>query len=277
MPGIPILTYHALRIESSAYHLNDHVALREDLRLLTRLGWRVIPALEVAQLLIEPKAAWPEKCVAITLDDGTNFDYEDLLHPQFGQHRGMLNILRDFAEDFPGAQPTLHATSFVIASKQARDTMDRCCIVGRGWMSDSWWQPALASGLMHIASHSWDHCHDSLEVVAQREQRKGSFVDVDTQADADAQIKAAAATIAALAPNPGVALFAYPYGHANGYLLDEYLPAQAGRADAFVYAAFSTEPGPVTRDSGRWWIPRYVCGHHWKSPEQLQDILLEAS
>lgn len=276
MSGIPILTYHALRIESRDYHLNDHIALREDLRLLTALGWRIIPALEVVRLLTEPSAAWPEKCVAITLDDGTNFDYEDLLHPQFGQQRGMLNILRDFAADFPGAQADLHATSFVIASKAARETMDRCCIVGRGWMSDHWWQPAVASGLMHIANHSWDHCHDSLAQIAQREQRKGTFVGIDNQSDADAQIKAAAAAIAKVAPNPGVELFAYPYGHANPYLLDQYLPQQAESASPFVQAAFSTEPGPVMRTSGRWWIPRYVCGHHWKSPEQLQAILREA-
>ena len=277
MASIPILTYHSLNIEANNYLGNDHVAFREDLRLLNALGWRIIPAFDVARLLAEPAAHWPEKCVAITFDDGTNFDFEDLPHPSAGDQRSMLNIMRDFAAEFPGAQPTLHATSFVIASKEARDTMDRSCILGHGWMSDSWWRPAVKSGFFHVANHSWDHCHDSLLVIAQRDQLKGTFVGVDTQHDADLQIKAAAAAIANIAPNPGVRLFAYPYGHSNRYLLEEYLPQQARGDQPFVTAAFSTEPTPVTSASNRWQIPRYVCGHHWKSADDLKAILRDAA
>lgn len=277
MASIPILTYHSLNIEANNYLGNDHVAFREDLRLLNALGWRIIPAFDVARLLAEPAAHWPEKCVAITFDDGTNFDFEDLPHPSAGDQRSMLNIMRDFAAEFPGAQPTLHATSFVIASKEARDTMDRSCILGHGWMSDSWWRPAVKSGFFHVANHSWDHCHDSLLVIAQRDQLKGTFVGVDTQHDADLQIKAAAAAIANIAPNPGVSLFAYPYGHSNRYLLEEYLPQQARGDQPFVTAAFSTEPTPVTSASNRWQIPRYVCGHHWKSADDLKAILRDAA
>ena len=277
MSSIPILTYHSLNIDGNDYLGNDHVAFREDLRLLNALGWRIIPALAVARLLADATTHWPEKCVAITFDDGTNFDFEDLPHPAAGDQRSMLNIMRDFAAEFPAAQPTLHATSFVIASKDARDTMDRSCILGRGWMSDSWWQPAVESGFFHVANHSWDHCHDSLPTIAQRNQMKGTFVGVDTLADADLQIKAAAASIANIAPNPGVSLFAYPYGHSNRYLLEEYLPQQARGDQPFVTAAFSTEPTPVTRASNRWQIPRYVCGYHWKSVDELKAILRDAA
>lgn len=189
----------------------------------------------------------------------------------------MLNIMRDFAAEFPGAQPTLHATSFVIASAEARDTMDRICILGRGWMSDRWWQPAVESGFLHVANHSWDHCHDSLSVIAQRDQMKGTFVGVDTQHDADRQIKAAAASIANIAPNPGISLFAYPYGQSNRYLLEEYLPHQAKSNLPFVTAAFTTEPAPATRATNRWQIPRYVCGYHWKSADDLKAILRDAA
>ena len=278
MTDIPILTYHSLNIEGNDYLGNDHVAFREDLRLLTALGWRIIPVTELVQLLTDPNAAWPAKCAAVTFDDGTNFDFEDLPHPSAGMQRSMLNIMRDFAIAHPGAQPTMHATTFVIASGDARDTMDRTCILGRGWMSDSWWQAAVASGLLHIANHSWDHCHDSLPMIAQRDQLKGTFVGVDNKADADAQIKVAAEVIARIAPNPGVELFAFPYGIANPYLLEEYLPQQAKTGGGqFVRAAFSTEPGPVTRDTSRWWIPRYVCGHHWKSSDELMAILRDAA
>ena len=278
MTYIPILTYHALNIEGDSYLGNDHVAFREDLRLLTALGWRIVPAMDIAQLLTVPVSVWPEKIVAITFDDGTNFDYEDLPHPSAGMQRGMLNIMRDFTVENPGAQPTMHATAFVIASPDARETMDRTCILGRGWMSDQWWLSAVASGFFHIANHSWDHCHDSLPKIAQRNQLKGTFVGVDTRGDADAQIKVAAEVINQIAPNPGVGLFAFPYGHANPYLLEEYFPQQAKAGGGqFVRAAFSTEPAPVSRDTNRWWIPRYVCGHHWKSTDELKAILRDAT
>ena len=278
MPRIPILTYHALNIEGNNYLGNDHAAFREDLRLLTALGWQIIPLAEIVQLLIDPHAVWPVKCAAITFDDGTNFDFEDLPHPSAGLQRSMLNIMRDFTIAHPQAQPTMHATSFVIASKDARETMDRTCILGRGWMRDNWWPSAVASGFFHIANHSWDHCHDSLAHIVQRDQLKGTFAGVDNIADADAQIKVAAESIGRVAPNPGVSMFAFPYGIANPYLLEEYLPQQAETGGGqFVRAAFSTEPAPVTRDTNRWWVPRYVCGHHWKSTDELKAILRDAT
>ena len=273
---IPILTYHALNIDGNDYFGNDHVAFREDLRLLSTLGWRIVPVTTLVQLLARSDMTWPQKCVAITFDDGTNFDFEDLPHPVAGLQRSMLNIMRDFVAANPGVQPTMHATSFVIASRDARNMLDQTCVLGRGWWDDEWWRSAVDSGLMHIANHSWDHCHDSLSHIAQRDQVKGTFCGVDTLADADAQIKAAVTFIAQIAPNPGMRLFAFPYGQANRYLLEEYLPQQFDGASGFVHAAFSTQPAPVARDTYRWWIPRYVCGHHWKSSGELESILREA-
>ncbi|MEQ1518702.1 MAG: hypothetical protein ABL931_19650, partial [Usitatibacteraceae bacterium] len=139
MAGIPILTYHSLNIAGNDYLGNDHVAFREDIALLTTLGWRVISLNDLVDYLGAPRGELPDKCIAITFDDGTNFDFEDLPHPSAGMQRSMLNIMRDFAAANPGAQPTLHATSFVIASHEARDVMDRSCILGRDWMSDRWW------------------------------------------------------------------------------------------------------------------------------------------
>ena len=277
MANVPILTYHALSIDGNDYLGNDHVAFRQDLELLTALGWHIIPLTELVRSLIEQNTVWPDKAAVITFDDGTNFDFEDLPHPSAGLQRSMLNIMRDFVKANPGAQPTLHATSFVIASRDACDILDHTCILGRNWWGDEWWPLAVASGFFHIANHSWDHCHDTLPRIAQRNQLKGTFAGVDRQADADAQIKTAAETIARIAPNPGVELFAFPYGTANPFLLEEYLPQQAKAGGGqFVRAAFSTEPAPVSRRTNRWWIPRYVCGHHWKSSDELQSILRDA-
>jgi hypothetical protein len=41
-------------------------------------------------------------------------------------------------------------------------------------------------------------------------------------------------------------------------------------------AAFSSAPlssGFVTEGSERWLVPRFVCGHDWKSPQELEALL----
>ena len=184
--------------------------------------------------------------------------------------------MRDFATKNPNTQLHLHATSFVIASPNARAAMDRACVFDRGWMNESWWPEAVATGLVGIANHSWDHNHECMDRVAQRNQEKGNFFCIDTQADADAQIRDAARYIVTRAPNPSAGLFGYPYGHVNDFLRKDYLPSQAASDEPFVNAAFSTDAGCITRDSDRWNLPRYVCGWHWKSSAELQAILLAA-
>ena len=51
----------------------------------------------------------------------------------------------------------------------------------------------------------------------------------------------------------------------------EYLPRQE-----LVLGAFTTVPAPVTADSSIWQIPRFVCNHHWKSPDELLRLLSAA-
>lgn len=270
---VPVLTYHAFNIAGHDYASNDHVAFAADLELITRLGWHVVPLHRVVDALSDQAETLPARAVAITFDDATDFDFHDLPHPQFGQQRSMLNILRDFAARQPGAQAQLHATSFVIASPEARAVMDRRRLFGRQWMNDDWWRAAADSGLMGIANHSWDHTNEALDVVAQRNQEKGNFFCIDTEADADAQIRRAAEYIAARVPNASASLFAYPYGHVNDYLPREYFPRQARSGAPFVRAAFGTSAGFITAESDRWNLPRFVCGWHWKSAEQLAAIL----
>ncbi|MCY7387470.1 MAG: polysaccharide deacetylase family protein, partial [Burkholderiales bacterium] len=246
-------------------------------RLLSASGWDVVPLRQVADMLSRPDADWSRKSVGVAFDDGSDFDYADLPHPIAGKQRSMLNIMRDFKVDSPLRQPTLHATSFVIVSPEAREILDRTCMLGTHWWNHTWWPDAVSSGLMDIASHSWDHCHDTLPQIAQRDQRKGDFWGIDTETDAEAQIRASASFIAGMAPNRGARLFAYPYGHAADFLVHEYFPRQA-RDDSrhCIDAAFSTDPEPISRHSNRWNLGRFVCGDHWRSSEDLAAILRNA-
>src|SRR6266480_4069826 len=150
---VPVLAYHAARVSGDDYALNDHVAFFHDLRLLHRMGIRVVDLGNVVSRLHFGDLD-TDGCVAITFDDGTDFDYFDLPHPVWGTQRSMFNIMKDFVREFgPDAQPDLHATSFVIASPTARKELDRTCLVGRDWYTDDWWPAAIASGLMSIANH----------------------------------------------------------------------------------------------------------------------------
>ena len=273
---IPILTYHSMRIGGNEYASNDHVAFAEDLRVLTALGVRVTALQRVVRWVREEEAP-PEpgaKLVGVTFDDGPDFDFHDLPHPAWGVQRSMLNIMEDARrERGASAQPTLNATSFVIVSPKARRDLDRTCMIGRDWWRDDWWPAALRSGLLAIANHSWDHNHPTLATDGGA-KGSGTFNDVDHFAAAEAQIARAAATLRSIAPNPGDALFAYPYGESNGYLVREYFPQHAQRIG--IRAAFACGGAPVTAQSNCWSLPRYVFAHDWKTPDDLQALLRDA-
>jgi Polysaccharide deacetylase len=266
---VPVLTYHSNNISGIDYAGNDHVALAADLRLIHRRGLRIVPLTQVVDVLLgDASASTVSDAVAITFDDGSWFDWHDMDHPTHGPQRGFAGILRDFIAQ-TGA--TAHATSFVIVSPDARIMLDRTCLIGRGWWSDEWWPAAQAEGVLSIESHSWDHNHATLPVTAQRDQRKGTFSTIDTWADADAQIRQAADWLDARCNPHRCRLFAFPYGESNDYLVESYLPLHG--AEHRVRAAFGTEPKPVEADSLRWRLPRYVCGQHWQSPQELEQLL----
>lgn len=273
-PQVPILTYHARNVYGNAYANNDHVALASDLETLTRNGWRIDRLSAVIDAFLSGKL--PEKTVCLTFDDGTDYDVFELVDPVHGLQPGFLEILKRFQTRFPGAQPALHATSFVIASPEARLAMDKHCVHDRRWMNDHWWAGAVASGLIGIGNHSWDHNHEVVPIVAQRNQEKGNFYCIDTFEDAEKQVRQAHDFIAARAPNAALDLFCYPYGHVAPYLRDVYFPAQANSANRIVRAALGTDEGFLHAGSDRWNLPRLVCGWHWKSPDSLEQWLLKA-
>jgi hypothetical protein len=274
--SIAVLTYHAMNIDGNAYADNDHVALARDLEEITAAGFAIRPLPQVVDALLAGTLANDARVVALSCDDGSDFDYRDIEHPAHGPQRGLVGVLRDFRARHGDAQPQLHLTCFVIVSPAARAELDRSCMVGRGWWNDDWWAEALASGLAGIASHSWDHNHGSLERAPFADAAAGTFRSIVRADMADREILHAQRYLERVAPNPAARLFAYPYGESNDFLVHEYLPALARREATAPLAAFTTDPGYVHAGSDRWRLPRFVCGSHWRSPAQLRAIL-EAS
>ena len=271
-----VLTYHSHNIAGAGYAENDHVAFASDLRTLHGRGARIVSLAQIASAVRAGlDGSGEELLVGISFDDGPAFDFSDFTHPRHGPQRSFLNILRDFrAEAGEGAQPGLHATSFVIASPAARGAMERAEDCGyaflEDWLTDRWWDEAIDTGLMAIGNHSWDHVHHAPDSIAISAPVRDDFTRVDNYTDADREIRAAAAFI-----NARVAgrceLFAFPFGHANEYLVNEYLPNRA--YEHGMKAAFGTGGRAVRPGDSVWNIPRLVCGYDWKSPAELESLL----
>jgi len=118
-----ILTYHSGNIAGNDYASNDLVALARDLDVVRALHLPVAPLRHVVDALLQ-RTGRPakEKVVAITLDDGLDFDFIDLVHPFHGPQRSVYTTLRDHAKRHG---IFVHATSFVIASPDARRQIAR--------------------------------------------------------------------------------------------------------------------------------------------------------
>ena len=270
--NIPILTYHSMSISGNEAANNDHKALAADLEVIDALGFEIQPlAALVTAWLEEPARLEGRRLVALTCDDGPDFDFRDIEHPQWGVQRSFLNILRDFRASRPSAQPGLHITSFVVVSPRDRAELDRVCMHGRGWWGEDWWSEAIASGLMGIASHSWDHNHAALASAHLPGTRRGVFTTIDTPQAADYQIAQASRYLWERAPNPAARLFAYPYGPHNEYLAREYFPRRA--QELRIDACFADGARPWTQACDRWALPRFVHARDWHEPDDLARLL----
>lgn len=271
-----VLTYHSHRVLGHDYATNDHVALARDLESIEALGLDIVPLRLVVDVARGLAVHGKDLVIAVTFDDGPLYDLGDFDHPQFGLQRGFLGILSDFrATHGKDAQPQLCATSFVIASPDARKVMehsydDRFTYLGPDSMGDAWWNTAIDSGLIDIANHSFDHLHPALPKVAHSRQTVADFTAVSSTEDADAQIRTAQGIIAQKTRGRNVPYFAYPFGHFNTFLAHDYLP----RPELGISAAFTTEPRRVTKGDHRWALPRFVCGEHWRDPDSFKALLL---
>lgn len=267
-PGVAVLTYHSQNIFGNEYGINDHVSLEHDLTLIADLGLKVRPLDDVIEALFyDGDPAVLDRAVCITFDDGTLFDVADLDHPEHGRQKSMMRILSDFAHANPGLDWAPHATAFVIASPRVRATLEQSDLFGHPWLGDDWWHEADASEFMTIGNHSWDHRHPAL---IPPDEGGGDFASVDTEPACREQIVDAGRFIAERIGR-WPSLFAYPFGHASDYLRNEYFPNHTRQHQT--QAAFSTEAGYIDTHSVPWFLPRFICGHHWKHEHELAEIL----
>jgi len=270
---VSVLCYHAHIIASDDYAGNGHIALAEDLERLHAAGRRIVPLARVVDALDDPGlAAALDGAVALSFDDGTIADFKAVEHPEFGTLPGFLPLLEAFAgrHDLPPSRA--HATCFVIASDTARREADEHLLFGRNWVGCDWWKAAETSGRMAIENHSWDH-NMALASEAPAAPRD-SFEGIDTAHLADLEIARASQRIER-ETGRRPCLFAYPYGHVNAFLSASYLPGTG--PEIGLRAAFTTAGEPVTRESDRWLLPRYVHGFHWRDPAGLDALLDQGS
>ncbi|QBQ53515.1 polysaccharide deacetylase family protein [Nitrosococcus wardiae] len=208
--------------------------------------------------------------ICITFDDGPDFDFYDLEYPGLGLQRSFLNILNEFQEEVGDKQPKIQATSFVIASPEARTAIDNSALLGKGWLSDNWWRKAEQSSLIEIQNHSWDHRHPSLANL-DRGDMLGNFWCVDDFDSCKLQVIQAGKVIRERLGGKRPNLFAYPYGQASDYLRHEFFPHFIPIHG--IRAAFSTQPEYVHKNSERWFLPRFAFLEHWQSGMELEAII----
>ena len=274
---VPVLAYHAANVSGPDYAQNDQVALAADLAMLHREGWRVVPLRWVVEQRLGLAQRDLARCVALSCDDGTDLDWRGVDWPGIGHQPGLCSVLLAFLREHGNkAQPDLHLSCFVIASPDARARMDVACLHGRSWIGEDWWLAAQRSGLLSIECHSWDHNHACLVDAGLNDRGlagmpRGDFFAIDDAQRARFEIDQALDYINARLTPSRCRLFCYPYGHVAPYLRDEYLPINAQRLG--LLGAFGDAIGPVTMDSPLWNLPRYICGPHWSSPQQLLTLL----
>jgi len=269
--GFVILTWHSINVLDNTHAGNDLVAFSEDVALLDRIGWTILPLADALARL--HAGSLPEKTAVLTMDDGSIMDYHDFDHPTCGRQTSAFNRLSVFLQELPDdSRHRPHVTSFVIASPEARSELDRVDYMSMGVWPDDWWRQANLSGLMSVESHSWDHNHASLARTVQRNNERGDFRRIETEAESRAEVDRASNYIERQSGRRP-RFFAYPYGQASAYLRREYLP-RFGESIG-LEAAVGCDPEPVRRSSDRWFLPRFMCGRDWKSVADLEVLLAE--
>ncbi|HUQ28735.1 MAG TPA: polysaccharide deacetylase family protein [Usitatibacter sp.] len=266
-----ILTFHSHNVSGDTYATNDHVALDATLTTLERLRIPVLRLVDVARRLRAKNFdSLPPRFACITFDDGSDYDWRDAEFPGHGVQRSMFSILRSHSRSLLGLAwlRRARATSFVIASARARDEIAAAALGDAALMSDAWWAGAQRSGLMDIGTHGWNHVHPAVSEMASRPELVEHFERIESPEDARLQVDRAFESIQASAGGDAGRIFAYPYGQVSDFVADRHLPSHGG-----IVAAVAVEPRPVTASSDPWRMPRYVCGPHWSSDEELEKLL----
>lgn len=271
---IPVLCYHSWAADGGGYTSDNHLALESDLRTLAARGYQVIslPLLAAVLRREQPAAGLiGHKLVGLSFDDGWDYDYCALRNARGDSVKSIHTLLVESREWLAQLDTGPRGVAFVIASPEARRILELACGAGVDRWRDTWWADCAAKGVLGIANHSWDHLHEALPQVRQREQRKGSFLAVECLADAEGQVAEAQRYIQDKTQGRALALFGYPYGHVSPYLRDEYLPQYGARLG--IRAAFATGGAAVRPGVSPWAIPRFVCGEHWGSAAEFTALL----
>lgn len=265
-----ILCFHSQNISGGEFANNDHVALDATLSHLLGKGVPIVPLQRVVQLLRSGRTgSLPSTYVALTFDDGPDYDWLDVNHPTCGVQPSVGSILRKHSRRFFGVwRRRISGTSFVIASPKARSEIAGSPDQNPDRMSDSWWRVAQKSGFLEIGNHGWDHVHPSVRDMGSRPHLVESFDKVATPEEARLQVDEAYGYINRNAGGNSGSLFAYPYGQVSPYLADEYFPRQK-----IIKAAFTTAGTPVEPGQDIFRIPRFVCGWHFKSISDLDSMM----
>lgn len=264
-----ILTYHSQNISGNDTSNNDHMALAADLQALHEAGCRFVSVQSLVTNLFadgvpKPGLETDKPVVCLTFDDGCDFEVRTLEFAGFGIQPGFLSIMEDFIQQHgKEAQPGLHATSFVIASPEARQIIDQGSLFGQGHMSDDWWRAAAGHPLLDIGNHGWDHNHPDL--IAQQYAR-GGFTVIETLEHCRQQVVQAGKFIQDIT-GQWPQIFAYPFGESSDYIREEFFPKYASEHRSL--AALGTQAGLVSAQSDRWDLPRFVCGRDWSTPGEL--------
>lgn len=269
---IPVLTWHGYNLFGNTYETNDLIAFGEDLQVIAACGFSVVPLVDVARWVRGEREDFERYVVALSCDDGTDFDALDLPHPVHGLQVSFASRLADFRViNTMNAHASI--TSFVIASPTAREQIAIGAMNGQRALNDDWWQSANERGLVTIESHGWDHNHPTVSPVVQRDQSTGDFFVINTFAECDMHVRASANFIESKSRRRPQ-LFAYPWTQASDYMRSEYMPMHAETHGTI--AAFGGASDYVTRDSDRWYLPRFVYGPDWKSRAGLERILRDS-
>lgn len=269
---IPVLCYHganAMLANSRAYLGNDQTALAEDLTVLQQRGYRLINGLDVVNFILgKVSFSRKDKVICISFDDAPILDYQAYDSPKIGRVTSFRSTLLQ-SEIFQRSQACV--LNFVIADETARNELDVACLQGNADLSNKWWEQAIDKRLYDIANHSFDHMHEALQSTAHSRGEQGNFFAVDNYTDANTQIRLAYDKIQTVVNHKATPLFGYPYGHVSDYLRDEYFPNYTQEHQQ--QGAFSTGGEYVTEQTNIWEIPRFVCGHHWKTPAEFDRLL----
>jgi peptidoglycan/xylan/chitin deacetylase (PgdA/CDA1 family) len=266
-----ILTFHSHNVSGNGYVTNDHVALDRTLAHLSNAGIPVLRLLDVArELRAGTFDTLPGRFACITFDDGSDYDWRDLEFPGHGPQRSMYTILRAHSRSLLGLAwiRRARATTFVIASAEARREIAAQALGDANLMGDSWWHAAQRSGLMDVGTHGWNHVHPAVSELSSQPDLVERFDRISDEAQARLQVDRAFDSIHAVAGGDAARLFAYPYGQVSEFIATHYLPAQNR-----IVAAVAAEPKPVLASSDPWRLPRHVCGHDWKSEDDLRSLL----